>query len=36
MASTGAAATDGDFNVGITDPMALEDFVVREARAACS
>jgi Ca-activated chloride channel family protein len=23
-------ATDGDFNVGITDPKALEDFVVRE------
>ncbi len=23
-------ATDGDFNVGITDPNALEDFVVRE------
>ena len=23
-------ATDGDFNVGITDPDALEDFVVRE------
>ena len=23
-------ATDGDFNVGITDPKALEDFVIRE------
>jgi len=26
-------ATDGDFNVGITDPKALEDFVVRERGA---
>ena len=26
-------ATDGDFNVGITDPQALEDFVVRERGA---
>ncbi len=23
-------ATDGDFNIGITDPKALEDFVIRE------
>lgn len=23
-------ATDGDFNVGITDPKALEDFIIRE------
>ena len=29
-------ATDGDFNVGITDPKQLEDFVVAQARRAAS
>lgn len=29
-------ATDGDFNVGITDPHALEDFVARERESGVS